>query len=182
MSSGKHGKPGAAPRLGRCKGAELAEFALLLPLLLLLVLAVWDFGSAFLLKDRMTNAAREGARVSISTPLNSANCGTNGTVPCSLVASTNAVKQYLTQTGHDFSCVLPEAPSTFAPPARSTYTCENGTVLQIDRGAFIVTATGQIPVTRVTLTYPIEWRLLGRLLSGVLPRVVTTAVTMQNLT
>jgi hypothetical protein len=46
-------------------GAELIEFALVLPLLLLVALGIIDFGFLFQRYEVITNAAREGARVAI---------------------------------------------------------------------------------------------------------------------
>jgi Flp pilus assembly protein TadG len=45
----------------RQKGQSLVEFALVLPMLLLLVLAAMDIGRLFYMKMVITNAAREGA-------------------------------------------------------------------------------------------------------------------------
>jgi Flp pilus assembly protein TadG len=45
------------------RGANLAEFAIIAPLLLLLVVGVADFGRAFQTYIVITNAAREGARM-----------------------------------------------------------------------------------------------------------------------
>ena len=47
------------------RGAELIEFALVLPLLLLLVLGIVDFGFMFQRMEVVTNAAREGARLAV---------------------------------------------------------------------------------------------------------------------
>jgi Flp pilus assembly protein TadG len=47
------------------RGAELIEFALVLPLLLLLSVGMVDFGMLFQRFHVVTNAAREGARVSV---------------------------------------------------------------------------------------------------------------------
>ncbi|MEZ4862566.1 MAG: TadE/TadG family type IV pilus assembly protein [Caldilineaceae bacterium] len=47
--------------LYRQQGTSLAEFAILLPLLLLMVLGTFDFGNGFNTYLGMTNAAREGA-------------------------------------------------------------------------------------------------------------------------
>lgn len=44
-------------------GAELIEFALVAPLLLLLVVGIVDFGFMFQQYEVVTNAAREGARI-----------------------------------------------------------------------------------------------------------------------
>jgi Flp pilus assembly protein TadG len=47
------------------KGAELIEFALVFPLLLLLVMGIIDWGLVFTRYQVLFNAAREGARVSV---------------------------------------------------------------------------------------------------------------------
>jgi Flp pilus assembly protein TadG len=46
-------------------GAELVEFAVTFPLLLLVVLGIMDFGLLFQQYEVITNAAREGARVAV---------------------------------------------------------------------------------------------------------------------
>jgi hypothetical protein len=53
----------STPRLRSERGAELVEFAMVLPLLLLLVLSMVDFGFLFQRYEVLTNAAREGARL-----------------------------------------------------------------------------------------------------------------------
>jgi TadE-like protein len=50
-------------RLTCDRGAELIEFAIVTPLLLLLVFGIADFGLMFQRYEVLTNAAREGARV-----------------------------------------------------------------------------------------------------------------------
>jgi hypothetical protein len=47
------------------RGAELIEFALVFPMLLLVMLGIVDFGFLFQRYEVVTNAAREGARVAI---------------------------------------------------------------------------------------------------------------------
>ena len=47
------------------RGAELIEFALVLPIFLLLTAAIFDFGMMFRTYEAVTNAAREGARVGV---------------------------------------------------------------------------------------------------------------------
>ncbi len=52
--------------LARCrKGQALVEFALVLPLLMLLILGIVEFGRAWNAKQILTDAAREGARLSV---------------------------------------------------------------------------------------------------------------------
>jgi Flp pilus assembly protein TadG len=47
------------------RGAELVEFALVLPLLLVVIAGIIDFGFLFQRYEVVTNAAREGARIAI---------------------------------------------------------------------------------------------------------------------
>ena len=49
----------------RDRGAELVEFALVLPVLLLILIAIMDFAFMFRNYEIVTNAAREGARVGV---------------------------------------------------------------------------------------------------------------------
>lgn len=46
-------------------GAELIEYALVLPMLLLVVLGIAEFGFMFQRYEVITNAAREGARIAV---------------------------------------------------------------------------------------------------------------------
>ena len=63
----------AGPRLWfdvrwRYAGQSMVEFALVLPMFLLLIFGVLDFGRAVYADSTITNAAREGARFAIITP------------------------------------------------------------------------------------------------------------------
>ena len=73
-------------------GAEVIEFALTLPLLLLVVLGIVEFGFLFQQYEVVTNAAREGARIAI-LPTYSANASVTQT------NVTARVNQYLTAGG-----------------------------------------------------------------------------------
>lgn len=55
----------ATGRLADTSGAELVEFALIVPLLLIVSAAIVDFGFLFRDYEIVTNAAREGARVRV---------------------------------------------------------------------------------------------------------------------
>ncbi len=63
---GSAGAP--TPRRRGERGAAAVEFAIVAPLLFLLVFAIIDFGFAFHGWDAVQNAAREGARVGAVTP------------------------------------------------------------------------------------------------------------------
>jgi Flp pilus assembly protein TadG len=55
------------PRRNGDRGAALVELALVVPLLLVLIAGIVDFGFAFQRYEVITNAAREGARLSSLT-------------------------------------------------------------------------------------------------------------------
>jgi Flp pilus assembly protein TadG len=73
-------------KLGDERGSQIIEAALVLPLLLLMVLGILDFGLLFWRFESVTNAAREGARVAILPGYSSTDV-------------TNRVQQYLTDAG-----------------------------------------------------------------------------------
>jgi hypothetical protein len=70
------------------RGSQLIEFALVLPLLLLVVLGIMDFGLLFQKYEAVTNAAREGARIYVLPGYTD-------------VDVENRVRQYLTDAGLD---------------------------------------------------------------------------------
>ena len=49
----------------RSRGQSLAEFGLVLPILLLVMMGILDFGRAVFAYNTLSNAARDGARVAI---------------------------------------------------------------------------------------------------------------------
>jgi hypothetical protein len=56
---------GPGPNRGGRRGQALVEFALVIPLFLLLLVALFDLGRAVFTFNTLTNAAREGARMAI---------------------------------------------------------------------------------------------------------------------
>lgn len=52
-------------RAGRARGQSLVEFALVLPILLIIFMGIFDFGRAIYAFNSVSNAAREGLRVAI---------------------------------------------------------------------------------------------------------------------
>lgn len=57
-------------RRGKRRGQSMVELALVLPILLLIVLGLIEFGRAFFIYTVVSNAAREGARFGIIEPAN----------------------------------------------------------------------------------------------------------------
>lgn len=66
-------------------GQALAEIAIALPLLLLMLIGIWEFARAYQIQQVVVNAAREGARI-VVLPTES-----GGTVD----SATNVVNRYL---------------------------------------------------------------------------------------
>ena len=55
-----------ARRMREQDGAELVEFAISLPLLVVFVVGIYDFGAAFTLKQKLGNITLEAARIAAS--------------------------------------------------------------------------------------------------------------------
>jgi len=77
-------------RTGRSRGQGLVEFALVLPVLLLVLFGVIDLGRAVYAYSTITNAARTGSRVAIVDQDTSTTC-TNVPVPAKCAAANQAV-------------------------------------------------------------------------------------------
>src|SRR5258707_13415365 len=58
---------------GETRGQEIAEAALVLPILFMLMLGIFWFGQAFSIYGTITHAAREGARAAVASVC--ATCG-----------------------------------------------------------------------------------------------------------
>ena len=77
-------RPGARGRRGRERGQSLVEFTLILPVFLLVLLGMLEYGSAYDHRTAMAYAVREGARVGASL----GNGGSSpGTVDATIVAA-----------------------------------------------------------------------------------------------
>lgn len=75
--------------------AQLVEFAVSLPLLVLFVVGIFDFSAAFTLKQKLTNVARDAARVAAADP--SADVGNlSSGLPFSVTDALKVVDSYLT--------------------------------------------------------------------------------------
>ncbi len=167
------------PRFRSTEGAELLEFAMALPLLLVLVVGIIDFASAYNTKHVTSNAAREAARLISSTPLSDSGCPTAWTInspgsgtPCAVTATAKTVSNYLTAAGLNRGACLNTSSATFAPVLTWTYACNNVTLV-IDKIYDVPNPTdptaGPIKSTKVTLSYPYTFmfgRIIGLLLPG----------------
>src|SRR5580704_6395516 len=76
------------------RASQIVEFALSLPLLVLFVVGIFDFSGAISLKQKLTNAAREAARVAAADPTNDLANGA-GVPPVSVIDAFYVVDNYL---------------------------------------------------------------------------------------
>lgn len=176
------GQAGWGITWGRNEASQLVEFAFLLPLLLVLAVGVGDFSSAFVLRDKLTNAAREGARISIGQPT----ADLTQPNPLTVQAARDAVVNYLNNAG--VPATLTGTSPCSAPPGTFswTYCLSNSGQIRIER-QFLVSVGGTLVLsTRVTVSYPYAWsfgRVAGLLGSSTFSNSFTLSSqsVMQNL-
>ncbi len=166
------------------QGSQLFEFALVLPLLLVIVIGIIDFGEAFNLKQKLNNAAREGARFGASE----STLDLSQSNPPSIDAVRDVVENYLT-SAKATKCAIGSTPTKSGwtwTYGSSSAGC-GGFSLVIDRGFSFLNGTTTVQATHVTLTYPHTWtfgRIIGLLVNGAnptLPTTISSDAVMQNL-
>jgi Flp pilus assembly protein TadG len=145
--------------LREADAAALIEFALSLPLLVVLVVGIFDFGGAFNLKQELNNAAREGARFAAAQPSNDLTL----TLPPSVSAARFVVDSYLLTAGIN-DCGLNAAHYALAGNYTWVFNASgNGCsmTLRINRAnpvqETIGGATVNILCTTVNISYPFQW-------------------------
>jgi Flp pilus assembly protein TadG len=147
------------------EGSQLVEFAVALPLLVVFVVAIFDFGQAFNLKLKLSGAAREGARLGSSVP--TSDLTTPGT-PASVEAVRYIVDAYLIKGGVNDCGLAALAGGTPSPTLTWTYTASGGgcpagfpLTLTVNRAYAFKTTVNTVDVdvicTQVTITYPYVW-------------------------
>ena len=124
------------------RGAALVEFALAVPLLLVVIAGIVDFGFAFQRYEVITNAAREGARMA--------------TLPG---YTDTAVDSYVRQYVQNGLSLSDSAMSTVMPTGSVTVSYADLTV------PAAVTGTMTVSTATVNVTYQHSWLLLRPMLS-----------------
>jgi Flp pilus assembly protein TadG len=174
------------------EGSQIVEFAVALPLLLVLVVGIFDFGNAFNLKQKVTNAAREAAQLGASQPTSDL----SNAPPPSVLAIRDLVVNYL-QASRVNDCGLGSVAATAAgasTPWKWSFTASCGSagnmVLSVDRG-YVFTSTVTIagtPVkvigTNVSIQYPYQWQF-NRVITLLVPTAVypgTTQIVVASVT
>jgi Flp pilus assembly protein TadG len=117
------------------RGAAVVEFALILPVLVLFVFGIVEFGRAYSARIQLTAAVREGARA--------------GALGGDVAAATRAGAPGLTAT--DISVIYNATPGSTCTPVGSSTTVTTATTVV---GS---TTTTTIPTATVTATYPFKY-------------------------
>jgi len=170
---------------GDTSGSQIVEFAVALPLLLVMVVGIFDFGNAYNLKQKVTNAAREAARLGSSQPTSDL----SDSPPASILGIRDLVSNALLSSKAN-DCGLGSATAVAAggaTPWKWSFTVSCGTagnlVLTVDRGqAFTstVTTSGGTPIkmlaTNVTILYPYEWQF-NRVITLLIPTAIYPGTT-----
>jgi hypothetical protein len=174
-------------RLGRDdRAAQMVEFAVALPLLVVFVVGIFDFSGAFTLRQKLTNLARDTARAVASDPSGDITTPGLGLMPASINDGFQIVLNYLTQN-HLSTCGMNQASAVVGPQLTNwTFTgtaCPPATLgikLDINRGYYFplpqssatvlplpslncapqAPVSGQVTMiaTCVTIQYAYPWR------------------------
>lgn len=170
------------------EGSQLFEFALALPILLVMVMSILDFGQVYNLKQKLNNAAREAVRFAANENSLGNNLSVNGVSDVSAIG--DVVSNYLTQAGVT-QCTITQPPKVSG--GVFVYTFSSGSTgcgnfsLVVDRGYVVAVGPPVTIGTHVTLSYPYTWTLgsiMGLLLPGStlsLPGTISTDAIMQNI-
>ena len=134
--SERRAKNGRAGPWRSTVASQLIEFSVVLPLLAVMVVGVSDFAAGFALKDKLANAARDGARILVSLP-NDADNPQCGATPCSVEEGAGAIVTYLTNA-HVRTCGLsPWSSPPAAGPGAFAWTYTSGNfILSCPPGGF----------------------------------------------
>ncbi len=175
---------------GDDQAAQIVEFALSLPLLMLFVVGIFDFSGALSLKQKLTNAARDGARVAAADPASDL----SATVPASVSDAFQAVDLDLVfgegerlRPGDNLTPAL-SAGLTWTASSTGSGCPGSGITLTINRGCITPQTTGTTTIylvnTCVTIVYAYNWKFTGveGLLGGKFtpPSTITTTAVAFN--
>ena len=111
--------------LGSERAAQLVEFAVALPLLVVFVVGIFDFSNAFTLKQRLTNIARDAARAAAGDPSTDLQGGISGTNPVSVTDVYYIVDNYLLANNLN-DCGLSGSPTATTSGLTWTFSASTG--------------------------------------------------------
>jgi hypothetical protein len=198
----------AAIRLRETRGSALLEFAITLPLLVLFIVGIYDFSGAFNQKQKIAQAAQEGAIIAGAQPTNDIQSSGSSapTSPPSLLPVVTAVFNSLVGSGVLSGATTCAPPGSVSGPGPGlagltwTYTmsgCDSAgdnLIVTVNRGwacgngAVCSTAPPVAVGTIVTVSYPYRWQfnsviqLLFPGSNGYASPTVTESATVHNQT
>jgi Flp pilus assembly protein TadG len=166
-------------------GAQLLEFALVLPMMLLLLLGAIDFASAFTLKQKLNNASREGVRFTITEA--QADVSQWPSVPNTTQSILNDILTYLTNAGVNV-CGLTSSSGASSTPSYGDWifsaTCSDtgGKIsIEINRGITFVDSNGvTVLENKITIIRPYKWSGIVAPVIGTQRTNVSTDATMEQ--
>ncbi len=148
------------PHLHDSRASQIVEFAVAVPLLVVFVVGIYDFGRAFNTKEKLNFAVKDGARFGATQPTNDL----SQAVPLSVTAIRDLVDADIVGSGLS-DCSLGPIQRTANLVWTATGTCPKSTTLtlNINRGFVVAPVTGasepvQIISTRVEISYPYKWQ------------------------
>jgi Flp pilus assembly protein TadG len=152
---------GTVTLLREAQGAALLEFAITLPLLVVFVVGIFDFSGAFNQKQKIEQAAQQGAIIAGAQPMNDIASG-NGN-PDSLQPVVTAVFNSLAASGvvPQGTCAPLVTPTHSGSNLKWKYTispCPDDLIITVDRGWVSASSSPAAVGTRVTVVYPYHWR------------------------
>ncbi|HEY3972522.1 MAG TPA: TadE family protein [Candidatus Sulfotelmatobacter sp.] len=185
-------------------GAQLVEFAVALPLLVLFVVGIFDFSNAFTFKQKLTNIARDAARIAAADPAGDVRTAATPP-PASVIDAFATVDGYL--LANNINDCAPALSSTVGLTWTYTGTSNGcpsgGLTIVINRGYYFIPGTSTqtanatctqvqavggtqtaIVSTCVSISYAYQWRfgkvasILGSTMA--LPMAVTVSSVAMN--
>jgi len=184
-------------------GTQIVEFAVVLPLLMVVTVGIYDFGAAFTVKEKLVTITQTGARFGASQPSNDLS---ETSLSCPQLAAVCAVRDVVDRGLVDArmnDCGLDAAAPKAGGGADASTSwhfdangggCPAGLKLIVERAYIYQAPLGapygastnlQVISTRVSLSYPYQWQfnkvigLLGGTFNG--PAQLKTIAVMQNL-
>ncbi len=167
------------------QAAQIVEFAVSLPLLMVFVVGIFDFSGALTLKQKLTNAAREGARAAAAGPANDLS-STSGIVPESVSTAFLVVDNYLlseniNDCGLSTVTAPPQAALTWTYTSTGSGCPGSGITLTINRGSVVKNQplgrnSTDVVNTQVQIQYAYKWRF-NSVITVVVPKATYAGVT-----
>lgn len=140
------------------EASQILEFAVALPLLAVFIVGIYDFSGAFNLRQKLSNAAREGAHLGASQLTSDL---TGPSPPTSIVAIRDDVDSYL-QAAKVSDCSLgaPVAANSGVMTWTATGSCTKSSTftLTVERAYAAAGANQKVLCTRLSISYPYTWQ------------------------